>query len=233
MKIAIVDDEKLWIQKAYLEIRKHFGKEEAQVYAFTSGERFLSAKEAFDIVVLDVEMNGKDGFDTAKEYKQRYPDACIMMLTGHLEMSRKGYLVDAFRYVDKMKMAQELAEAFFAVKKLQGRNQTVKIHVVGTGDLPVVCREIVYIETVFRRLLVHTYQQTYTCSDTMKSMEEMLPQTQFYRCHKSYLVNLDAVVRIEKAFVFLADGSRIEAGIKKLPVLKKKYMERKFECANK
>ncbi len=232
MKIAIVDDEKIWRQNAVKVVRQYFDKEEASITLFYSGDLFLEHDTEYEIVVLDIEMSGKDGFETALEYKVSYPDAVIIMLTTHLELSRRGYMVDAFRYVDKTKMQDELQEAFESAKKLLGRNKIVSINVVNVGKIPVALKDIVYIETDRRKVLVYTYDNQYECSDSIGSLEKMLSEEGFFRCHKSYLVNLDAIKKFDHTFVYMANGRKAMVGIKKYPTLKKLYIQRKYEYAN-
>ena len=111
MKIAVVDNEKLWRQNIDTFVRKWYEDKELSLDIFESGDEFLKMKTKYDIVVLDVEMPEKDGFETAQEYRKLFPEAIIILLTIHLEMSRKGYVVNAFRYVDKTNMQYELEEA--------------------------------------------------------------------------------------------------------------------------
>ena len=73
MKIAVVDDEEIWRRKA-TKVIKEYLQEEATIRTYSSGDALLEENEEYKIVVLDVEMQGKDGFDTALEYKVSYPD---------------------------------------------------------------------------------------------------------------------------------------------------------------
>ena len=230
MKIAVVDDEKIWRNKAVEIIKEYF--EEVSISTFASGEGLLDNNEEYAIVILDIEMQGKDGFQTALEYKISYPDAIIIMLTTHIELSRKGYVVDAFRYVDKTKMCEEMEEAFFSAKKVLERFSVVQINVIGIGSIPVVLKDIIYIETKERKVLVHTYDNVYECSESIGNLEKKLSEKGFFRCHKSYIVNLDAIKKIDKVFVYMADGDKVMVGTKKYATLKKAYIKRKCEYAN-
>lgn len=231
MKIAVVDDEEIWRRKA-TKVIKEYLQEEATIRTYSSGDALLEENEEYKIVVLDVEMQGKDGFDTALEYKVSYPDAIIIMLTTHLELMNKGYVVDAFRYVDKLNMNEEMREAIISTRKLLERDEVVQINVVNLGSIPVVLKDIIYLETEKRKVLVHTYDTVYECSDSIGSLEQKLPEQIFFRCHKSYIVNLDAIKKIDNVYVHMADGNKAMVGVKKYATLKKKYIERKYEYAN-
>ena len=54
-----------------------------------------------------------------------------IILTTHTEMSRKGYLVNAFRYIDKSNMSKEIVEAINAAEVLLRRNDNIEINIVG------------------------------------------------------------------------------------------------------
>lgn len=231
MKIAVVDGDKIWREKAVEVIRGYLEKE-VSIHTFCSGVALLEENKQYEIVVLDIELQGKDGFQTAVEYNVSYPDSIIIMLTKHLEMSRKGYLAGAFRYVDKCNMYEEMAEALSAARKRLGRYHIVRINVVNLGNIPIVQKDIICIETRMRKVFVHTYDNVYECSDSLGNLEKVLSEKCFFRCHKSYIVNLDAIKKIENVVVHMADGNKAMVGIKKCATLKKKYIQRKYEYVN-
>ena len=55
----------------------------------------LIKKENPNLVFLDIEMPGKDGFETIKEYKGIKQEFITIIFTTHMEISNKGYFVDA------------------------------------------------------------------------------------------------------------------------------------------
>ena len=89
MKLAIVDDEVYWRDIVLKEIQKYSGYEFC-IEVFSSGIDFLESEQAFDIVFVDVEMPEKDGFQVLKEYRQKYSESICIILTTHVELSRKG-----------------------------------------------------------------------------------------------------------------------------------------------
>ena len=76
LDIAVVDDEKV--------IREHISemienqKPDCHVACFSSGEEFLNAAKAFDIVFLDIQMDGMNGIEAAKETREMNADTVLM-----------------------------------------------------------------------------------------------------------------------------------------------------------
>lgn len=74
---------------------------------------------------MDIDMPEMDGFDTIVNYKAEYSESIIIILTTHLDCARKGYLVDAFRYLDKTKKDER--SYLFAVPEGGWSTITVRI----------------------------------------------------------------------------------------------------------
>lgn len=232
MKIAVVDDEEVWQENIIKELERFYMGKEIRIEAFASGEAFLNRREEYELVLLDVEMGGMDGFETAMQYKNDNSGSMIIILTTHTELSRRGYLVDAFRYIDKRHMSEELEEALGAVEKRLQRKQKICVHMVNHGELYLMLQDIFYIETVKRNVLIHTAKSDYLCSDNISDLEKRLQDRGFYRCHKSYLINLDEVRNFSRTDAYMTDNSRAMVSTRKYAELKKKYLARKFEYAN-
>lgn len=232
MKIAIVDDEKYWRDIVAETVTEYYLKDQSVLHVYMCGEELLRKNMKYDIVFLDVEMEQMDGFQTATKYKEIYRDCIIIMFTMHTELSRKGYMVDAFRYIDKANMSEEILEALSSADRLLQRNHKIKVNVVNLGIIQLIIKDIIYIETEKRNIRIHTTQVDYISSDNISYMEEKLLHYGFFRCHKSYLINLDAVISFDHIDVYMMDGSKAMVSTRKYKELKRRYLEHKFEHAN-
>ena len=149
MKIAIVDDEQQWIELAKKQVVDYW-KQDVEVFTYPSGKTFLDAKETFDFILMDIEMPEMDGFDTVKEYRKWSDRGLLMILTTHMEMSRKGYQVDAFRYIDKLQMQEELQEAFSSAQLRLIGEKRVSLPIKNGGEIEIPLKKIVYFKVVLR-----------------------------------------------------------------------------------
>ena len=231
MKIAIVDDDIKWRERVRSEIVRYDVNKEMEIDFFTSGEMYLGSKERYDLSFVDIEMPGMDGFETIARAKETDADGIYIILTTHIEMSRKGYVVNAFRYIDKLQL-EEIKEAIDSAKTVLGRNKKIEVNVIGDGVRKITLKNIIYVETEKHYILVHTRQGTIKCSNTMKEIEDMLPDNWFCRCHNAYIVNLDEITHMDDRIVYLSNGSDIDISHRKMNQFRKIYLSRQYECAN-
>ena len=201
MRIAIVDDELIWRKKSYSYIKKIVEKNDS-IDVFKSGNDFLEKHAEYDIVFMDIEMPEIDGWNTAKTYRIFYPESVVAMLTTHDEMCSKGYHINAFRFISKQNMEYELSEALSSLRKILRKDKQIELKVRSLKTLKVNINNIIYVETIKHNTLVHLRGNNYVCTQTMKEMCNLLENEGFFKCHQSYLVNLDDVLTSNSSIFF-------------------------------
>lgn len=229
MKIAIVDDSDLWRQKIrrIIENCGQPGPDE-----FISGEELLKKRRGYDAVFLDVEMQGRDGFETALAYQDLFPDSYILILTMHAELSRKGYLVNAFRYIDKNYMEDEIPEALESLGLLFENGQMIELKVYHEGILRVSDAEIICAETVPHGVIIHTIQRDYRAAISIGDLSSMLDPDHFFRSHNSWLIGWKYVIQLEDTEAIMKNGIRAMISRKQQTEAKKRFWEYKFRRAH-
>lgn len=226
MKLAIIDDSKIWRDLAYDTVKAFYEDTPVDIELFDSGEAFLECHKPYDIILMDIEMPNKNGFETIAEYRLFKSDCIAIILTTHTEFANKGYFVDAFRYIDKTNMKLELEEALTSAAKVLACNDTISVNVIGLGSLKLVVKNILFIKTYKRNIIVHTVDNKYECSNNIAELESLLEKYGFYRSHRSCLVNLDKVTAFNKRDIFFANNETAYLSSRKYPEMKRKYLER-------
>lgn len=101
VQILIVDDEAV-IRHAFERI---LSSERCDVVAVGSGPEALQAmaRQAFDVVLLDLRMPGMDGLSVLREIKQHWPASEVVVITGYaaLETAKESVALGAFDYLAK------------------------------------------------------------------------------------------------------------------------------------
>lgn len=231
MKIAIVDDERHWRIIVEDIVKKYPWKECVEINTFSCGEEFYK-ENGYDLVFMDVEMKEMDGFETAYHYKNNNEDTILIFLTTHTELSRKGYVVNAFRYIDKANVVEEMQEALNAVEDLQSRGHRITFHVLHMGEISVPVKNILYIETDKRNVVIHTRQEAFVSNRKIDELEKELIEYGFFRSHKSYLVNLENIDKFDRINIYFQNEKNAMVSVRKYSELKSKYIEQKFKLEN-
>lgn len=232
MKIAIVDDDIFWRQRAEYVIDSFLGLDVPAVDTFANAESFLHMDSYYDLVFMDIEMERIDGFSAVKIYKEKYPDVPVILLTTHSEFVTKGYEVNAFRYIYKNQMDEKIPEAIKAYLAIAERERIIKVNVVGLGELPIQMKNIIYITTFKRNVLIHTKIKDYISSAGMQEMEDELVPFGFFRTHKSFLVNICEVDTFDKRDIRMKDQTIAYMSSRRYAEFKAVYLEEKMKRSN-
>ncbi|NCB52346.1 MAG: response regulator transcription factor [Clostridia bacterium] len=211
--IAVVEDEANEQQKlrSFLADYSENSGEQFAVSFFAGGADFLASAScaSFDLTLIDI-MLGQDkpnGIEIARQWRSVNPDAFLIFITNLVQYALKSYALDALNYmvkpVEYSVFAQKLSRA---VELIHLRQQKKICFNTKCGVECLDKDEICYIETYGRCLKIHTTRQTLYCTETLKTMEELLPQNCFFRCHKAIIVNLLHVSSIREHSVMVGGG---------------------------
>lgn len=224
----IVDDELFGRENLKKIIETYCG----EVEILDCADSVMKAKELVtfhhpDVVFLDINMPVLDGFDFLDEFDER--DFMVVFFTAHDEFGIRAVKAGAVDYLLKPINIKELKQT---VKKLLSlKDKTVQTEPAHESDklvLPashgfevLVYDEIVRFEAegCYTRVIVNNGKNK-MISHTLKDFEDILPKDQFYRIHKSHLVNLKYIKsysNISGNSVTMTDGSRIEISRRKAP----------------
>ena len=157
MKIAICDDDWHMQQTLRLFIDQTYQDLDMLVDGFTSGEALLAAvqkqSQPYQLILLDIEMRGIDGIETAKRLRKLLPDCYIIFITSHDEFALTGYEVAAFRYLVKPVQPEKLTEAISAVRAELSDHITLHVE-DGPVEALLRVKNIYYIEAQDKRVRV-------------------------------------------------------------------------------
>ena len=177
---------------------------------FRSGRELLQASESFDIIFLDIIMSDLDGMKTAQLFRGKAFDKILIFMSSSREFVFDAYDVEAFQYllkpVDDKKLKNVLQKA---VLKTESRSQEFIIVSRERQKKKLFLDDIYYFEIRGRIVDVHGAEGIFTYYEQIGELENKLRDKGFFRCHKSYLINLKYVDGYNRQDVILDNGEKI------------------------
>jgi len=179
-----------------------------------------------DLVLMDILIHGDlDGIDLAYEIREKYELPIVFSTaysgTEYLERIsseiHEGYLLKPFT-LDSLKTAIFFGLKRYEERKGKGTKQKGSLKIMDKGYLvPVPYTEIVYLKADGLYTKVFTKAKSYLIRDILKSFEDKLPEDQFLRVHKSYLVNI--------AYIASFNAKKVNLGETSIPIRRGLYKE--------
>lgn len=193
---AICDDEPHMARELAGRLTEYMEENRISPYTvrcFSSGRGLLEAGP-FDVVFLDVRMEGPDGMETARLLRRRGDRGLLIFVTVLKECVFDAFEVEASGYLVKPLEDSRFQQTMDRTLKLLERRAPKTLALRrGTGWEVVPLDEIVYCEVLGRKVYLHKSDGSVTdYYDRLEDLERRL-DGRFFKCHRSYLVNLDYV----------------------------------------
>jgi len=223
LNIAIVDDEKVIREQISSLIEKQIP--DCYLKAYATGEELLAVEKRFDIVFLDIQMDGMDGIETARMLREKQDEMVLIFVTGNREYVFDALDLYAFHYllkpVDESKFREVLARAALEVAKKKKK----RVLFIKKRNLTLDQADILYIESRAKKVEIHTKgtKGTIEIYATMEELENQLGED-FYRCHRAYIVNMAHITEYDNDSITITNGDKICLTKKKYGDFVKAYM---------
>ncbi|MBQ2687310.1 MAG: response regulator transcription factor [Clostridia bacterium] len=238
MKVAIVDDIKDYREstgKAIFEWAKD-RQEAVFIKGYKSGESFLAAlkEESFDIVFMDIYMEGLTGIEAAEKLREISLDTLLIFMTTSSDHMADAFPCRAFDYilkpVDKKRLFKALDEA---LKILPENAAYIKIN-VEKQEVKIFVSDINYILSDLNYCLIYAKQGEYrTRSQFSKFVENLSEFSQFYVINRGIAVNLDNVLDIKDLDCKLSDNTVLPVSKKQKLSAEQALIDRRFQIRRK
>lgn len=173
-----------------------------------------------DVVLLDIEMNGTSGIELARQLP---PSCCLIFTTAYAHYALEGFEVNAVDFLHKpyfyarfdramqkaeqwLKMHDLLAASESPARQLRLKSEYKNVSVSADA--------ILYVESIDNYVKVHLADGTSVFSKiSLRTVEEQLPQGEFIRIHRSFLVPRCRIAGFSRSEVTLTkDGRTLPIG---------------------
>lgn len=221
--IAICEDEKYMLDKLTESVRNYFERKNlsANIRSFLSGEALLKTDALFDIALLDLKLPGMNGLEMAKKFCGK---SQIIFVTAYKEYALDAFDLGAVHYLVKPVTKERLDLALDrAVGRLEKRDdRTLALLRNGTAQR-ILIRDILYCEVFDHQICIHTVEERFAYSGSLDSLEKKLDE-RFFRCHRSFIVNMSHIIRQENGTATVTGGDKILISRRKQQEFMKKLL---------
>jgi len=214
LKIAICDDDQIFLQQLHTQLVSWMNSNEpSQIICFHDGDSLIHAhtRDPFDIIFLDILMPMLNGIETAGELRSLDKNVKIVFLTSSPEFAVDSYTVKASNYLlkplNKDKLLFCLNELLMEIRAssahllVKGINATHRISLENIEFLEAQNKHVMFSladgQTIFSTEPLYVYEKQLLISDG------------FFRCHRSYIVNIYLIHTYTSKEITMCSGLHI------------------------
>lgn len=212
IKFAICDDEPQMAQEIADQLASYMNEisSDYSVECFSSGYALLKSSNEFGIIFLDIQMERPDGMETARLLRQRDTRSLLIFVTVLKDCVFDVFPLEAFDYllkpVENGRFRRTMDRALRWIEQGAAKNLVIQ---QGSGCQVVLLSDILYCEVLGRKVYLHKKDGIVVdYYDRLEDVEQRV-DSRFFKCHRSYLVNLDYVSGCQEGQVLLPQGKRI------------------------
>ncbi|WP_096155089.1 MULTISPECIES: LytR/AlgR family response regulator transcription factor [Bacillus] len=191
----------------------------------------LVKKQKPDIILVDINMPVMDGVEAVKECRKFATNVQVIFTTGYDEFAVEAFNISVADYlvkpIERIRLYKALEKAKISltvhesIQQIKNRTPVDKLTIKSQNSIAYVpVDEILFIEKVARKTIIHLRESSLETTDSLQDLEQKLPEY-FYKTHRSYIVNLRKIIRIEslgETFVANFTSSKKVAYISKLKI---------------
>lgn len=235
INIAVCDDQPIHLRKLLEMIKRVCLYKIPEKLDCRSYDGFYSADKVItflrnnmiDILFLDIEMEGMNGFELASVLNKEFPHIIIIFVSAYENYVYNAFEYAPFRFLRKPRLEEELEPALIAaVESLISINKKIELK-TSDGTFETRLADIIYFESKKNYLLAHLIgNKIYRFRNTITGIVEELQNDDFYKIHQAYVINLANIKRISGySEVLMCNGKVLPISSRNAPGFKKAYMD--------
>jgi two-component system LytT family response regulator len=198
MNCIIIDDEYPSIQEL-----SYFVSNFSSIKILETFEDSIKAleyiqKHSIDVIFLDINMPKLNGLALSRVINTLNTKPTLVFISAYSEYAIEAFEVAAFDYILKPYSENRIVDT---LKRLESctapRCSNNKMTLLKNNKMFVVnMNDIYYCEANEHEVFIFTKDDQYKISSSISEFYKKLPQSNFFRSHRSYIVNIDKIIEI-------------------------------------
>lgn len=225
LNIAICDDEEIQRREIVGMLKNIISLDfmNLKIYEFKSGEELIFCSISFDVILLDIKLDNVNGIEVAKKIRDRNSKTNIIFITAYKEYVFDAFDVRAFNYILKP-IDENRLKKIIKLALLESKEDKFIIAKTSSESIKIFYNDIMYIESQGRKVKIHTTYDVIEYYYKISEIEKELSLSDFFRCHKSFIVNFMYVERYTSKYVILKNSEEIYISKYRLNDFSKAFM---------
>ena len=210
LNIVILEDDSILANQLidYLENWAEITGNQFDIFKYTNCDSFLKEyiTKDFQVCFFDIQLSNNNGaptgIDVAKILRKNGFSGEIIFVTNYREYVFEGYDVNAFHFLLKPIEIKSLHKILSSLEK----KYADKYYILMTNNLKIRIPfyKIISINSARHNIIITTQEEVYESRKNLSDIEKELPKN-FVRCHRSCIVNLDHIERIDNSNILLSN----------------------------
>ena len=232
LRFAVVEDRQPDAQRLEKLLRQAFGNGNIVVCDhFGSGDAFLQAFPArtYQIIFLDICMEGTNGIDTARALRRTDPDLLLVFVTSSPEYVWDAFPVHPFDYLLKPYQEEKFFQLADELRRVLFRAEPELDVRIARQQVQLPLRKIQYAMAQNHYVRVVTDDGECRAVSTFSQVEALLrAQENFLVCNRGVILNMDKVLRLDGDSFDMLDGTRLPVRQKDKSILFAQFTQYQF-----
>lgn len=228
MKIAIVDDDKKYIQREEILLKQN---PDYEVKSFTNLKAYENSEEVFDLLLLDIELGNDDSISYIQSHS--LGNTYIIYVSSHKERCYDAFHFNVLGFVLKDRIESELLKKIEYVEKVIEKERIYHYH-SDEIEISIKEKEILYFNLEYASVYLQTTQQRIKMKDrTLSNIEESLSKS-FYHINRNTIVNMKKIKNVcsREKIVVMEDNHSFKISRRRWKDFVIRCEKLKLECLN-
>lgn len=233
MNIAIIDDIQEDCRILYDTVSSFYKTKDYpfNIDLFSNGESFIKKHHpgTFDLIFLDIYMNGMDGIETARKIRETDDSCSLIFVTCSDSFASSSYDVHAAYYLLKPLDQSKLHQVLDRISPVSSKKPAVLEVISGRTPVEIPVRNILYADTYRNALQIHTDAGTIRTYITVQKFEDLVSEYKsFLFCYRGCIVNMDRISRALEDGFLMDNGETVHIRKRGSSSIKKAYLQYLF-----